>query len=79
MKRYLLGFDLGTTNAKAVLFDEDGNMITSASATYPLIQPGQNMVEQRGQDWWSATVDILKTISAYCGRKHCSKYTGHLY
>lgn len=67
MKRYLLGFDLGTTNAKAVLFDEAGNIIASASATYPLIQPSPNMVEQRGQDWWSAAVDILRTITTTAG------------
>lgn len=67
MRRYLLGMDLGTTNAKAVIFDEDGTAIASASATYPLIYPGPNMVEQKAEDWWSAAVKILREITAAAG------------
>ena len=74
--KYLLGFDLGTTNAKAIIFDEDGNVISSASATYPLIQPGPNMVEQRGQDWWSAAVDILRNITAAAGESVVANIQG---
>ena len=31
MKRYLMGIDVGTSNVKAVLFDESGKEITYAS------------------------------------------------
>lgn len=67
MKRYLVGIDLGTTNAKGIIFDEDGIAISSATVTYPLIYPGPNMVEQSANDWWSATVDILRKITAASG------------
>ena len=76
MKRYLIGIDLGTTNAKGIIFDEDGVAISSASATYPLIQPGPNMVEQRGQDWWSAAADILKSITDTAGENIASNIQG---
>lgn len=35
---YLLGVDLGTSGTKTVLFDEDGNVITSKTIEYPLYQ-----------------------------------------
>ena len=45
-KNYLLGMDLGTTNIKAIIMDEKGNVAASASAANHLIFPGTNMVEQ---------------------------------
>lgn len=68
MKSYLIGMDLGTTNIKAALFDEDGNTIASASSSaYTLLHPGPNMVEQDPQMWWSAASDILREITAKAG------------
>jgi len=36
---YLLGLDVSTTGAKALLIDEQGNVLTSATAEYPLYTP----------------------------------------
>lgn len=36
-KNYLLGMDLGTTNIKAIIMDEKGNVAASASAANHLI------------------------------------------
>lgn len=36
---YVIGIDCGTGSTKTVLFDENGNVISSASAEYPLYQP----------------------------------------
>ncbi len=33
---YLIGIDLGTSSTKTVLFDEMGEVISSASKDYPL-------------------------------------------
>ena len=36
---YLLGMDLGTTNVKAMIMDENGNVAASASRANTLIVP----------------------------------------
>lgn len=36
--KYIIGMDIGTTAAKGVLYDLNGQMIISASRGYPLIQ-----------------------------------------
>jgi xylulokinase len=33
---YLLGIDIGTSGTKTVLFDDEGNTITSATSEYPI-------------------------------------------
>ena len=67
MKDYLLGMDLGTTNAKAVLFNTQGVALASASVGYPLRFPGPNMVEQSAGDWWTAAVQILRQVTDQVG------------
>ena len=37
--RYLIGVDLGTSGTKTVLFDENGTVIRTAHAEYPMNQP----------------------------------------
>ncbi len=77
MKRYLLGMDLGTTNIKATLFDEEGNAVSSASSSgYKLIFPGPNMVEQDPNEWWAAATDILKKITSAVGESVVSNICG---
>ena len=67
VKDYLLGIDLGTTNIKAVIFDTRGESVATASATYPLIMPGPNQVEQDAHAWWSAAVEILRSVTSQAG------------
>jgi xylulokinase len=58
----LLGIDLGTTGVKAVLFNaEDGEVRSSAFCSYPLFHPRPGWAEQQPEDWWSATLQALKT------------------
>ncbi|MDP6699683.1 MAG: FGGY family carbohydrate kinase, partial [Candidatus Latescibacteria bacterium] len=52
--RYVLGVDLGTGSAKAVLLDGDGVQIGRGTAEYPLHKPHPGWVEQDGEDWWRA-------------------------
>lgn len=56
---YLIGIDVGTSATKTVLFNEEGTVITSASAGYPLYQPENGWAEQRPEDWRDA---VLKTL-----------------
>jgi xylulokinase len=54
-----MGIDLGTSSAKTVLVDEEGHVVATASAGYPLQTPHPDWVEQSPSDWWHA---VCKTI-----------------
>ncbi|WP_211747310.1 gluconokinase [Paenibacillus sp. Marseille-Q4541] len=43
---YMIGVDIGTTSTKAVLFEEDGTIISEASKGYPLHTEGAVKAEQ---------------------------------
>lgn len=57
-ENYLLGMDLGTTNVKAIIMDENGNVIATASRANSLIVPSPNTAEQDANVWWQNTVEI---------------------
>ncbi|MGN9164283.1 xylulokinase [Tissierellaceae bacterium HCP3S3_D8] len=59
---YIIGIDIGTSGTRAVLFDEDLNIISSASEEYPLYQPQNGWAEQNPEDWAKAAINTIKTI-----------------
>lgn len=59
---YLIGVDVGTSGTRAVLFDEELNIVASASEDYPLYQPQNGWAEQDPEDWANATIKVIKTI-----------------
>ena len=60
--KYVIGIDLGTSATKTVLFDEKGNIISSASREYPMQQPQNGWAEQNPVDWYNAAISTLKDI-----------------
>ena len=64
---YVIGIDCGTGSTKTVLFDENGNVISSASAEYPLYQPKNGYAEQNPADWKNAMLDTLKKVISTSG------------
>ncbi len=51
----LLGIDLGTSSAKAVLFDADSGQIAAVGQReYPIRKPAPDRAEQDPDDWWEA-------------------------
>lgn len=73
---YLLGMDLGTTNVKAMIMDENGNVAASASRANTLIVPVPNNVEQDANLWWRNTVEILQEITQKTGKKIVERIRG---
>lgn len=61
---YLLGLDIGTSGAKALICDDKGTVLASALAEYPLFSPRPLWSEQNPADWWqgakSALVDAVR-------------------
>ncbi len=64
---YLIGIDLGTSATKTVLFDEDGNVIASASKEYPMYQPQNGWAEQKPEDWKEAALETIAAVVRQSG------------
>jgi xylulokinase len=55
MARKLLGIDIGTGGTRAVLIDETGRVLGSATAEHqPISAPHRGWAEQAPDDWWAA-------------------------
>ena len=61
--KYLIGIDVGTSATKSALFDTAGNLIRSASAEYPMMQPNIGWAEENPEDFWQATCTTLREIT----------------
>jgi xylulokinase len=57
---YFLGIDVSTTGAKALLIDERGEVVSSATTPLPISMPQPLWSEQDPQDWWSGTVQSIR-------------------
>ena len=51
----LLGIDLSTTGAKALLIDHEGQVVSSATTPLSVSTPHALWSEQSPEDWWNAT------------------------
>lgn len=60
--KYLIGVDIGTSGTKTVLFDENLNVVTSATYEYPLYEPNLQWAEQEPDDWLNATVNGISDV-----------------
>ncbi len=60
----LLGIDLSTTGAKALLIDEQGQIVASASTPLTLSTPRPLWAEQQPRDWWEATATSIRAALA---------------
>jgi len=60
----LMGLDLGTTGAKAVVIDETGKVVSRATEEYPLIVPRLGWSEQDAGDWWKASANAIRRALA---------------
>jgi len=62
--KYFLGLDIGTSGAKALLCDDQGQIVNVAMVEYPLYTPLPLWSEQDPKDWWhGAQVAIRDLLS----------------
>ncbi len=54
MKKYILALDEGTTSARAILFDKNGNAVSSAQHEFTQIYPESSYVEHNPLEIYSA-------------------------
>lgn len=57
-----LGIDIGTSGTKTLAISEDGAILASAAAEYPLVSPKPGWSEQEPGDWWEASVKTVKQV-----------------
>ena len=57
-----LGIDIGTSGTKTIAMREDGTILASATAEYPLMSPRPGWSEQNPDDWWDATIETVKKV-----------------
>ncbi len=61
MSKYLLGIDVGSTIAKASIFDTDGNEITSFGQKAVILTPKPGYYERDMNEIWDSCVNAIKT------------------
>ena len=75
-ENYLIGMDLGTTNVKAILMGDTGEVVASASRENHLLFPGPSQVEQSADEWWDNAAAIFREITAAAGPEIVSRIRG---
>jgi xylulokinase len=59
---YLLGLDVSTTGAKALIINERGAVIASHTTPHPSHQPSPLWSEQNPADWWAGIVVSIRAV-----------------
>src|SRR5208282_2159974 len=62
MKDAILGIDVGTSSAKAILFELDGKEVCSSGQSYPLLTPQPGWSEQDSEAVWDGLARVLRDI-----------------
>ena len=60
----LLGIDIGTSSAKAVLTTPEGRTVGQGAFGYPILRPRPGWAEQDPEDWWQAAVGAVRGACA---------------
>jgi xylulokinase len=64
---YFLGIDTSTTGSKALIIDEQGNVIAVASNPHTLQTPRPLWSEQDPHEWWEAVLASIKSVLRKAG------------
>ena len=62
-----LGLDVSTTGAKALLIDEAGAVVNSATTALPLSTPRPLWSEQDPKDWWQSIAKSIRQVLGSAG------------
>jgi xylulokinase len=58
----LVGLDVGTSAVKGVAIDDEGRVLATASADYPVARPHPGWSEQEPEHWWRAAKEVLARL-----------------
>jgi len=63
-KNYILALDQGTTSSRAILFNYDGDIITTAQKEFTQIYPQPAWVEHDAEEIWSSQFSVMAEVIA---------------
>jgi xylulokinase len=66
-KTYFLGIDVSTTGSKALLVDESGVVVATASSPHTLQTPRPLWSEQDPREWWQASASAVQMVLQQAG------------
>lgn len=61
-KKYILALDQGTTSSRAMLFDENGNIVHTAQQEFHQYFPQAGWVEHNAEEIWSSILSCIATV-----------------
>ena len=67
MGKFLIGCDIGTSGAKAVIADEEGKIYGSYYVEYPLYSPKNGWFEHNPEDYWKVFCKNMQQILQQSG------------
>lgn len=62
-----LGLDIGTTSAKCMAVNEDGQTLALTQYAYPMSHPYQDWAEQDPEDYWRGLIHCIRQCAKECG------------
>ena len=66
MSNFILAIDQGTTSSKAILFNENGQVIAQHQEEFKQYFPAEGWVEQDGEEIWSTTRSVCRKVLEHC-------------
>lgn len=67
MAKYIMALDQGTTSSRAILFDEEQNIIDLAQREFPQLYPREGWVEHDPMEIWSSQYSVMMEVVAKSG------------
>ena len=67
MSKYILSLDQGTTSSRAILFDEQQNIIAISQKEFTQIYPREGWVEHNPMEIWSSQYSVMMEVVAQSG------------
>lgn len=58
-KNFLLGIDIGTTNTKMIVIDDQGHILSSSSRVATLLSPHIGWAEEDPGEWWQNVCELV--------------------
>jgi sugar (pentulose or hexulose) kinase len=65
----VIGVDCSTTASKAVVWNRRGEPLAESRKGFPLLMPRPGWHEQEAEEWWTATAQALREVTAQADAK----------